>query len=120
MLRPCPACERHVRYSESECPFCGVELAPATPPRLPDVSRLSRSARVALGAALCATASACGGGQPEPVPVYGAPAPTEQPNTPAPPPEEAPPETAPPEEGAPAPEDPGAVKPLYGVPAPDR
>src|SRR5262245_20068287 len=75
-LRPCPECQRHVRYSETACPFCKTALAKQTPRELPDVSRLSRAARVALGAAL---AVACAGDpKPEPVaPVYGAPAPVE-------------------------------------------
>lgn len=124
-LCPCPSCKRHVRYAEIRCPFCQGALALGSPPRVPDVSRLSRIARVALGAAL---ATACAGdpksgpttpGPNDPpdgggaiAPMYGMPA------------EGPPPQTGPvePEPGpTPQPEgpkDPGAVKPMYGVPPP--
>lgn len=120
-LRPCPACKRHARYSEARCPFCEEPLAQLAPPRLPDVSRLSRIARVALGAAL---ATACAA-DPKPGPV------TPGPNEPAPDagavapmygmPVEGPPPQTGPVEPEPAPEgpgDPGAVRALYGVAPP--
>jgi len=82
-LVPCPECSRHVRVSESQCPFCALplDLAESPEPRLPS-ERLSRAATlafnttraatVALGALASATAlAACG----DSVPVYGAPAP---------------------------------------------
>src|SRR5450432_2963931 len=63
-LVPCPECNRHVRVSELECPFCAVplDLANTPPPQLPR-SRLSRAATLAFGATfVSATAiSACGG-----------------------------------------------------------
>lgn len=77
-LVPCPECGRHVRVSESDCPFCALplELAGTPEPRLPG-ARLSRAATLAFGATLAsATAlAACsdGGNAPAPVPVYGAP-----------------------------------------------
>jgi len=62
-LIPCPECNRHVRVSELECPFCALplDLANTPPPQLPR-SRLSRAATLAFGATLVsATAiSACG------------------------------------------------------------
>src|SRR5882724_11130153 len=63
-LVPCPECSRHVRVSETECPFCALplDLASTPPPQLPR-GRLSRAATLAFGATLVsATAiSACGG-----------------------------------------------------------
>jgi hypothetical protein len=58
-LTPCPHCERHVRSSESACPFCAapLELSSPTPPVLPQ-KRLTRAATFAFGAALAVTA--CG------------------------------------------------------------
>jgi hypothetical protein len=59
-LLPCPSCRRHVRSTETSCPFCAVALAFAEPPPLPSpVGRLTRAA-VFAGAAL---ASACGSSQ---------------------------------------------------------
>jgi len=52
-LSPCPSCTRHVRISESICPFCAAtmpERAAADDAALP-VARLSRGAVYALGAA---------------------------------------------------------------------
>jgi len=75
-LVPCPECNRHVRVSEVECPFCALPLdLSATPaPRLPS-ERLSRAATLAFGATLASAAAlaACSGTD-APVPVYGAPA----------------------------------------------
>jgi hypothetical protein len=63
-LVPCPSCARHVRQSESACPFCSVELAlgNVSPAALPRV-RLGRAATFAFGASLVGAASlvACGG-----------------------------------------------------------
>lgn len=63
-LTPCPACARHVRISEAECPFCSAALdLSATPsPALPS-RRVSRAAILAFGAALAAgvTGAGCGG-----------------------------------------------------------
>jgi hypothetical protein len=63
-LVPCPECNRHVRVSELECPFCALplDLAHTPAPQLPR-GRLSRAATLAFGATfVSATAlSACGG-----------------------------------------------------------
>jgi hypothetical protein len=63
-LVPCPECSRHVRISETQCPFCAqpLDLASVPEPRLPQ-GRLSRAATFAFGATLAsATAlAACGG-----------------------------------------------------------
>ena len=75
-LVPCPECSRHVRVSETECPFCALplDLAGTPEPRLPR-ERLSRAATLAFGATLAsATALAACSGTDAPVPVYGAPA----------------------------------------------
>jgi hypothetical protein len=52
-LVPCPECSRHVRVSETECPFCAVplDLAGTPAPQLPR-GRLSRAATLAFGATL--------------------------------------------------------------------
>lgn len=63
-LVPCPGCERHVRLSDSNCPFCsreldGKALGAAYAARRGQVpSGLKRAALVALGASV---AAACGG-----------------------------------------------------------
>jgi hypothetical protein len=58
-LVACPACARHVRVSETACPFCGVVLAASlrasAPPEAPGV-RLARAAMFALGAGTLAIA----------------------------------------------------------------
>jgi hypothetical protein len=81
-LRPCPGCSRHVRASESACPFCGGELdaafRSAPSPRAPVVGRLSRAALFAIGAGgvvvACGSGSGSGGdsGVVTPAPPYGA------------------------------------------------
>jgi hypothetical protein len=57
-LRPCPSCARHVRTSESLCPFCAGVLPEAfratAPPVLP-TRRLGRAAMFAFGASLAGT-----------------------------------------------------------------
>jgi|LNFM01.1.fsa_nt_gb hypothetical protein len=58
-LQPCRECGRHVRASESACPFCGASVSAAPAPALPQ-ARLTRAALVAFG--LAVTATACGGG----------------------------------------------------------
>jgi hypothetical protein len=63
-LLACPACSRHLRASEANCPFCGAEVptefkdAPA--PRGPG-RRLSRAALYAFGATSLGLATACSG-----------------------------------------------------------
>lgn len=51
-LEPCPACQRHLRTSETTCPFCGADVAQAmaaVPARAFPSRRLSRAALLALG-----------------------------------------------------------------------
>jgi len=51
-LSACPACERHVRVSETTCPFCAATLSDAfraTPAPRRLATRLSRAALFALG-----------------------------------------------------------------------
>lgn len=68
MTRPhlvaCTACSRHVRVSESECPFCGSaiprdlrESQAPIPPRV----RLTRAALLAAGTLAVSTTAGCGG-----------------------------------------------------------
>ena len=71
-LLPCLSCARHVRASETACPFCAAALvasATSTLARSPS-KRLSRAALFALGASAAAVA-ACSGSV---TPLYGAPA----------------------------------------------
>lgn len=70
-LLPCTSCARHVRASETSCPFCAASLvaqataATSSPPG----RRLSRAALFALGASAAAVA-ACSGSV---TALYGAP-----------------------------------------------
>jgi hypothetical protein len=76
-LVPCPECSRHVRVSETQCPFCALplDLASLPEPVLPR-ERLSRAATFAFGATLAsATALAACSATEVPVPHYGAPTP---------------------------------------------
>ncbi len=59
-LVPCPDCQRHVRVTESACPFCGAELPSDLHNKVvpPAPRRLSRGAAFVFGAALAVTA--CG------------------------------------------------------------
>ncbi len=69
---PCPQCRRHVRASESACPFCAAptpdRVGPA--PRVDAVvtGRYARAAILFMGAA---TSACSGSGEPTPVPFYG-------------------------------------------------
>ncbi|MCZ7679941.1 MAG: hypothetical protein M5U28_14740 [Sandaracinaceae bacterium] len=56
-LVACPACSRHVRAGEAECPFCAASLAGLAPPKRRAHGRLTRLALVA-GVALAGMA--CG------------------------------------------------------------
>lgn len=78
-LVPCPECSRHVRKSESACPFCGKALSLAhLPPPLVPRRRLGRAATFAFGAGVVGATAliACSDDDDPgaPVPVYGAPA----------------------------------------------
>ncbi len=64
-LIPCPACSRHVRATETACPFCATSLVSASllstavsPPIIGE--RLGRAALFAFGAAMATNAIGCG------------------------------------------------------------
>ena len=63
-LAPCPACGRHIATDETTCPFC-VAAVPdsfrqANACRRVPPGRLSRAARLAVGAALIGVQASCG------------------------------------------------------------
>jgi hypothetical protein len=61
-LEPCPHCNRHVKVSETSCPFCASVLADAFADRAPRVApraRLGRAAVFAFGV-VATTQVACG------------------------------------------------------------
>jgi hypothetical protein len=98
-LHPCASCNRHLRASTTECPFCGALRAPTPSIARPTspVVRLSRAALftlgttgVAVGGAMvvaCESTQDAYGGPPAdrdaeadapvPTPLYGGPAPTD-------------------------------------------
>lgn len=63
-LTPCPECQRHVRKTETSCPFCSqaLSLSHLTEQVLPR-SRLGRAATFAFGATLVSATAlvGCGG-----------------------------------------------------------
>jgi hypothetical protein len=71
-LTPCPECQRHVRKSETLCPFCDAALSLS---HLPDHAlprqRLGRAATFAFGAGVVGATAlvSCAG---DVVPLYGA------------------------------------------------
>ena len=75
-LTPCPACHRHVRKTETTCPFCSasVSLAHLPAPVLPS-SRLSRAATFAFGASLVGVTAlvSCSSDDSPGTAVYGGP-----------------------------------------------
>jgi len=74
-LTPCPECQRHVRKTETQCPFCGqaVSLAHVPAPMLPR-KRLGRAATFAFGATVAgATAIAACDDSGNVAPPYGLP-----------------------------------------------
>lgn len=71
-LLPCSSCSRHVRRTESACPFCGTSIAFAgASSARTSTERLGRAAIFTFGAVIATTAGACTGNT---VPAYGAPA----------------------------------------------
>ena len=67
-LRPCLSCTRHVRNSETACPFCGANL-PAAPTLMPrSVAGLGRAAIMAFGAIAASAEMGC-----TVTPAYGGP-----------------------------------------------
>lgn len=95
VLVPCPSCARHIRGSETSCPFCGatthglLDSAPREAPRGLDPRR--SLSRAALALASIAAVTACGkttssayGGPPPTMADAAPPAPnTESPSAPA-------------------------------------
>ena len=67
-LAPCRSCSRHLRVSETVCPFCGDATRAATS----EASRPGRLSRVAAAVSVALTVGAC---QREtgPAPAYGGP-----------------------------------------------
>ena len=59
MLQPCPSCARHVRATETTCPFCAtaIALSPSAAPMMTE--RLGRAALFAFGAAMATNVAAC-------------------------------------------------------------
>lgn len=57
-LLPCSGCARHVRASETACPFCGAAITATAAPRVPS-TRLGRAKTFAFGAVV-ATSSIVG------------------------------------------------------------
>jgi len=78
-LVSCPECQRHIRQTETVCPFCerdvGARIASVAPRPLPTM-RLSRAALYAFAAAATVGTAACSSDDGNPTPMYGAPAPT--------------------------------------------
>lgn len=69
-LRECTSCQRHVKRTDTACPFCGEAMTPAAAPVAPlPRARLGRAALVALGA----SALTMGCDEPGPRAVYGGP-----------------------------------------------
>ena len=72
-LIPCPGCSRHVRRSETSCPFCSASVRDAAlgaPVRQLPAARLGRLALFTFAAASIGTA-ACGGDEGEKGPGTG-------------------------------------------------
>lgn len=73
ILVVCPSCHRHLRTSETACPFCGADVrravADAAPRPMPR-ERLGRTAMLAFAAVNLGVA-ACGGDVAVPAPVDG-------------------------------------------------
>lgn len=113
---PCAGCNRHVRATESRCPFCEAPLALSEPLeewRL--LTRLDRGRMVAFGAMLSAAGIALGCRQ-EVGPTHGAPPPS--PPVVAPTSAEPPPPAPTPKQTATPPTEnpPGAPAAAYGAP----
>lgn len=58
-LRPCASCGRHVRDTETSCPFCATALSPVPAAASRRVGRIGRAAIVAFGAVASAGAGGC-------------------------------------------------------------
>lgn len=74
-LSACPSCARHVRVSESACPFCQSALGDAfraAPTRPAPGIRLARAALFALGTGVTLTPACSSSSEPPILPGYGA------------------------------------------------
>ena len=58
-LQPCPSCSRHVRSTETACPFCATALALTASPAPMTSERLGRAALFVFGAAMATNVAAC-------------------------------------------------------------
>ena len=67
-LRPCVSCTRHVRSTESACPFCGTHLPEAANAPTRSIAGLGRAAIMAFGALAVSAEVGC-----NVTPVYGGP-----------------------------------------------
>lgn len=68
-LRPCPSCARHVRSSDTTCPFCDAVVPAAETTTSTPVGRLGRAALFVAGTAIvAASAVGCGPDKPQPQP----------------------------------------------------
>jgi hypothetical protein len=76
-LAPCAGCSRHVRCSESACPFCGAAAFTSPQPSREPFRRLAAAAAVAAGVAALTGCSSSGGSGGGPglsqIPPYGLP-----------------------------------------------
>lgn len=123
-LVPCPSCARHVKATESTCPFCdAVVLAkPRVLEPMPADRLLARTA-LSFAAAAATTLAGCGketaDKPPEPpvnvAPAYGVPIVDQPPPAPAPSARDAAVPPSPPETTTAPP-----VAPAYGVPPINR
>lgn len=62
-LHPCPECNRHIRATETACPFCAAAITHAPIARRLPIGRLTRAA--VFASALAGTAAACGPSKPK-------------------------------------------------------
>lgn len=111
-LRPCPQCTRHIKSSESACPFCNAVLDSEFAHyshTLPN-KRMSRAALVAFGAAVALTGCAASTMAGDANQGQDAVVQNDQPN--------AMPDVSVAAYGLPPPED-GGVAPPYGIPPGD-
>jgi hypothetical protein len=59
LLTPCGSCARHVKATETHCPFCGACAAPAPAPTGEPFRRMVAAAAVAAGVAAIVATEAC-------------------------------------------------------------
>lgn len=66
-MTPCSSCARHVRDTETACPFCGAELAASPPRTVAIVGRVTRAAIFSAALIACGTTHE----EPKPAPPAG-------------------------------------------------